>query len=139
MRLVTRNQYSRVMTENIDGMHDMGFLFFAPANTPRYTVYETFKVPAGYIAVLRSATGKVGPTPVAGQADVLVRMTRPGQPLLEVFQVYSDGGVSNEKVVSNAYNIIMPEGTVVITLYSNIDNTAPHIVGLYLVIDLIRL
>lgn len=137
MRLVTRNHYSRVMSENIDEMHDMGFILFAPANTP-ITLYETFTVPAGYIAVLRSATGKVAMTPVAGQVNALLRMTRPGQPILEVFQVTSDTATV-EKVVSSAYNIIMPEGTVIETYYSNFDGTAPHIVGLYLVIDLIRL
>ena len=139
MRLVTRNQYSRVMTENIDGMHDMGFSLNVPPNTPT-TVHSSFTVPAGYIAVLRNATGNVTATPVAGQANALMRMTRPGQPTLDVFQVASDvGSGAQAKVVSTAYNIIMPEGTIVVAAYSNFDTTGARGVRLYLVIDLIRL
>ena len=139
MRLVTRNQYSRVMTENIDGMHDMGFNIVVPANTPT-TLHETFTVPAGYVAILRNATGNVQATAGMGQANALLRMTRPGQPMLEVFQVSSNAGTPSEaKVISSVYNIIMPEGTLVATFYSNFDGTAPRNVRLYLVIDLIRL
>lgn len=139
MRLVTRNQYTRVMTENIDGMRDMAFNILAPANTPT-TLRESFTVPAGYIAVLRNATGNVQGSAIAGQANVLLRMTRPGQPTLDVFQVASDAAsVSQAKVVSSVYNIIMPEGTVIETYYSNFDGTASRNVRLYLVIDLIRL
>ena len=136
---VTRNQYSRVMTENIDGMHDMGFNVYVPASTPT-TLHDTFTVPAGYIAVLRNATGIVQGSAIAGQANAVLRMTRPGQPTLDVFQVSSDAAsVSQARVVSSVYNIIMPEGTVVGTYYSNYDGTAPRNVRLYLVIDLIRL
>lgn len=139
MRLVTRNQYSRVMTENIDEMHDMGFVINVPANTPT-TVHETFTVPAGYIAVLRNASGNVQGSAIAGQANAALRMTRPGQPTLDVFVVSSDAAsVSLAKVVSSVYNIIMPEGTVIETVYSNYDGTATRNVRLYLVIDLIRL
>lgn len=145
MRLVTRNQYSRVMSENIDEMHDMGFSLAVPANTPT-TVHESFTVPAGYVGVLRNATGNVMATAAAGQANALLRMTRPGQPQLDVFQVSSDargalqpGDPIPVKVVSTSYNIIMPEGTQVLACYSNYDNTGPSNVRLYLVIDLIRL
>lgn len=139
MTLVTRNQYSRVMTENIDEMHDIGFVIIVPANTPT-TVHESFTVPAGYVAVLRNATAIVQATTVAGQGNAVVRMTRPGQPQVPVFQLASDAGTSVEaKVVSTSYNIIMPEGTEVQACYSNYDGTGSREVRLYLVIDLIRL
>jgi hypothetical protein len=140
MRLVTRNQYSRVMTENIDGMHDIGFSVNVPASTPT-TVHESFTVPAGYVAVLRNATGNVQATSAgAGRATALLRMTRPGQPTVDAFQLSSDTGTPAEaKVVSTSYNIIMPEGTEVQACYSNFDGTGTRNVRLYLVIDLIRL
>lgn len=138
MRLVTRNQYSRVMTENIDGMHDMSFVINVPGNTPM-TVHESFTVPAGYVAVLRNATGKAVGTTQPGQGNALLRITRPGQPTLDVFQVRSVAGpLAVVNVVSTPYNIIMPEGTVVEACYSNADG-GPRGVQLYLVIDLIRL
>lgn len=139
MRLVTRNQYSRVMTENIDGMRDMRFSISVPANTP-LTVHETYTVPAGYVGVLRSATGNVRATPSVGQAYALLRMARPGQPAVDVLQVFSDAGTAaEEKSVSVAYNIIMPEGTQVQACYANTDGTASRSVRLNIVIDLIRL
>lgn len=139
MRLVTRNQYSRVMTENIDEMHDIRFSISVPANTP-LTVQETYTVPAGYVGVLRHVTGNVRATPTAGQAYAVVRLFRPGQPGLEVFQVFSDSGTSTEeKSVSNACNIIMPEGTQVQACYANSDGTGSRTVRLNVVIDLIRL
>lgn len=139
MRLVTPNQYTRVMAENIDEMHDMRFSISVPANTS-LTVHDTFTVPAGYVGVLRNATGNVRATPTAGQAYALVRMFRPGQPGVDVFQVFSDSGTTpEEKSVSNAYNIIMPEGTQVQACYANSDGTASRAVRLNIVIDLIRL
>lgn len=139
MRLVTANQYSRVMTENIDGMHDMRFSISVPASTPT-TVHDTFTVPAGYVGVLRNVTGNVRATPVAGQAFALLRMVRPGQSLVDVFQVFSDAGTAaEEKSVSTAYNIIMPEGTEVQACYANNDGTGARSVRLNIVIDLIRL
>lgn len=139
MRLVTSNQYSRVMTENIDGMHDMEFNVVVPANTP-LTVHETFTVPAGYVGVLRNVTGNVSGTTVAGESNSILLMTRPGQPQLYVFRVASDVGAANEvKVVSTPYNIIMPEGTELQACYSNADTSGPRRVRLYIVLDLIRL
>ena len=139
MRLVTPNQYTRVMTENIDGMHDMRFSVSVPANTP-LTVHDTFTVPTGYVGVLRSATGNVRATPSVGQAYALLRMARPGQPSVDVFQVFSDSGTAaEEKSVSVAYNIIMPEGTQVLACYANTDGTGSRSVRLHIVIDLIRL
>lgn len=139
MPLVTRKQYNRVMTENIDGMHDIGFSVQVPANTPT-TVHETFTVPAGHVGVLRNVTGIVVGTAVASQSNTLVRMTRPGQPQVVVFQNASDAGPPAEaKVVSTVYNIIMPEGTEVEACYSNYDGTGTRRIWLYCVIDLIRL
>lgn len=139
MRLVTRNQYSRVMSENIDEMHDMRFSVSVPANTS-LTVHDTFTVPAGYVGVLRSATGNVRATPTAGQAYALLRIIRPGQPGVDVLQVFSDSGTAaEEKSVSVAYNIILPEGTQVQACYANADGTAARSVRLSIVIDLIRL
>lgn len=138
MRLVTRNQYSRVMTENIDGMHDITFDVVVPASTPT-TVHETFTVPAGYVGVLRNVTGIVVGTAVASQSNALVRMTRPGQPQLVVFQNSSDAGLPAEaKIVSTPYNIIMPEGSEIEACYSNYDGTGNRRVWLHIVIDLIR-
>ena len=139
MTLVTRNQYGRVMSENIDGMHDMRFSVSVPPNTP-LTVHDTFTVPAGYVGVLRSATGNVRATPSVGQAYALVRMVRPGQPAVDVLQVFSDIGTgADEKSVSVAYNIIMPEGTQVQACYANTDGSASRSVRLNIVIDLIQL
>ena len=139
MPQVTRKQYTRLMMENIDGMHDIGFSLNVPASTPT-TVHESFTVPAGYVGVLRNVTGQVVGTAVAGQSNSFLLMTRPGQPQLYVFRVASDVGLPNEvKVVSTAYNIIMPEGTVVDACYNNSDTTGSRRVRLYAVIDLIRL
>ncbi|MCK9254146.1 MAG: hypothetical protein M0P55_15470 [Clostridiales bacterium] len=139
MPQVTRKQYTRVMTENIDGMHDITFDVVVPPSTPT-TVHETFTVPAGYVGVLRNVTSIVVATAVAGQANAVIFLTRTGQPRLVVFQNSSNAGLPTEqKAVSTPYNIIMPEGTELQACYSNYDGTGNRRVWLHIVIDLIRL